>query len=352
MRFRFETEDAGPFADGEALFGDGSVLSSQHRVFGSLAVHRLLRAPSRVRLTLPEHAIIVGLGHGPRVRLHTTGHYDTWDVLPGRAVIQPAGATVDWRWDGPLDVLHLHIKPSVLEAALADGARAAPDGGPLAFEVGVEDSLIGGLAQALLPELAEPTKSGRLFADSAGITLALHLLRRRERCGAPAVEATLPPQQRAMQEAIAFMQSNLGRDIKLIDIAKRVGMSPYHFARTFKHITGQSPHQYLLRLRLERASEMLRGSALPLAEIAYRVGFANQSHFTTAFRKHTGHTPKRFRDHRPVTEGAPVGDGGAVYLQEDEGDGYRDADDYVRRGGGGPRGFAVDSDDDHGPPAE
>jgi AraC family transcriptional regulator len=69
-------------------------------------------------------------------------------------------------------------------------------------------------------------------------------------------------------------------------------LSESHFSRTFKHITGETPHQFALRLRLERASAALaRSSAAGIASIAAECGFFDQSHFTREFRKKFGITP-------------------------------------------------------------
>lgn len=95
-----------------------------------------------------------------------------------------------------------------------------------------------------------------------------------------------------------YINENLERDLTLSEIAASVGMSSYHFARTFKQATGLPPHQYLIKLRLENAKRLLAQTNLAIAEIAYRVGFASQSHFTTLFRKHVGTTPKAYRDLR------------------------------------------------------
>jgi AraC-like DNA-binding protein len=60
-------------------------------------------------------------------------------------------------------------------------------------------------------------------------------------------------------------------------------------------MTGSTPHRYVLRARIERASELLRMTSLSIAEISDAVGFAGQSHFCTAFGRETGVTPTQYR---------------------------------------------------------
>lgn len=75
-------------------------------------------------------------------------------------------------------------------------------------------------------------------------------------------------------------------------------MSPYHFVRMFKRWVGLAPHQYVIRRRLERGKELLKGTDLPIAEIALAVGCANQSHFSALFRRATGMTPMSYRQRK------------------------------------------------------
>jgi AraC family transcriptional regulator len=73
-------------------------------------------------------------------------------------------------------------------------------------------------------------------------------------------------------------------------------LSPYHFARQFKAATGLSPHQYVIARRVERAQHLLRADdQLCLAEVAFRLGFFDQSHFSLHFKRITGVTPGQFR---------------------------------------------------------
>lgn len=79
------------------------------------------------------------------------------------------------------------------------------------------------------------------------------------------------------------------------EIARELGVHPVHLARRFRAAFGLAPGEYVRRCRLDRARRMLVGSAAPLAEIAAAAGFADQSHFSNAFRKSFGTSPRSFR---------------------------------------------------------
>jgi AraC family transcriptional regulator len=82
----------------------------------------------------------------------------------------------------------------------------------------------------------------------------------------------------------------------LTEVAAAVGVHPAHLARCFRREYGQTVGEYARTLRLEWAAEQLALDDAPLAEIALRAGFADQSHFTRAFRQHVGVPPGRYRE--------------------------------------------------------
>ena len=88
-----------------------------------------------------------------------------------------------------------------------------------------------------------------------------------------------------------YIEDHLDQDICLNQLAEIAQLSPYYFALLFKESTGSPPHRYVLQRRIARAREMLAERRLSLAEIAYALGFPNQAHFTTMFRKAVGTTP-------------------------------------------------------------
>ena len=100
---------------------------------------------------------------------------------------------------------------------------------------------------------------------------------------------------RRLKLVYEHVEHRLGEKLTLVELARTAGLSAHHFATAFRSATGISPHRYVLQHRIVRATELLRETRLPISEIALRVGFSSQSHFTAIFRRSTGRTPARFR---------------------------------------------------------
>lgn len=92
----------------------------------------------------------------------------------------------------------------------------------------------------------------------------------------------------------AYIESNVGEQVRLDDLARVAGVSRFHFARRFRRRTGQSPIAYLLRARIERAKAMLFCKDTRFSEVAAFLGFSDQSHFTRTFRRVVGMSPSAF----------------------------------------------------------
>ena len=89
--------------------------------------------------------------------------------------------------------------------------------------------------------------------------------------------------------------ARLNGEVTLEALAQECGLSRSHFARAFKKTTGLPAHRWLLDRRIERARELLLNSRLPIADVADRCGFANQSHLTRVFTNALGVSPGEWR---------------------------------------------------------
>ena len=102
--------------------------------------------------------------------------------------------------------------------------------------------------------------------------------------------------KKRLATAIQYAMDNLhDQNLKIADMATQVGWSAPHFAEVFKRAKGMGPYAFILSQRLKLARTMVLATHLPLIEIAFKCGFASQSHMTTSFKKHFNTTPAKMR---------------------------------------------------------
>ena len=98
-----------------------------------------------------------------------------------------------------------------------------------------------------------------------------------------------------LQKVLAYIEEKLAEPVGVRELASQVHMSPFHFARRFKQAVGTPPHGYITQVRIERAKALLAGTNVPLIEVATRVGYRTQAHFTGVFHRYVGTTPRAYR---------------------------------------------------------
>ena len=99
----------------------------------------------------------------------------------------------------------------------------------------------------------------------------------------------------AMEQALAYLEEHYGEKLYLEDVCKTAMMSKSSFSYLFKQMTGATFSEYLMQLRIAKAQELLKNSALSVMEIAFTCGFRDSAYFTRAFRRATGTSPVQYR---------------------------------------------------------
>ncbi len=151
--------------------------------------------------------------------------------------------------------------------------------------------------------LAHHDASGRIFA---ALDWMLDAQRRdtpeslgiRDRLLGPLLtelSATTDRRQFLLLSVHTFIEDNLARPLAVTDLADAAGLSRYHFIRQFREVAGQTPMRYAMERRLDAAARLLRGTDLPLADIAGRTGFCSPFHLSRRFKARTGLAPRAWR---------------------------------------------------------
>ena len=161
--------------------------------------------------------------------------------------------------------------------------------------LGVNDRILAGLGLGLLPVFEAPEDVSQLFIDHYTRAIVAHVAHAfgGMQLGKAIWRRGLAPWQE--RRAKEFIDAHLDGDISVLQLATACRLSSSHFSRAFRQSTGMSPHQWLLRRRIEKAKALLRDPETSLASTAIAAGFANQSHFTRVFTRVVGFSPGRWR---------------------------------------------------------
>jgi AraC-like DNA-binding protein len=159
---------------------------------------------------------------------------------------------------------------------------------------GVFDETVWHLGNALLPALERPHEVGALYAQQLMLAINTYFAQTFGglRAHKDAAGALAPWQLRRATEMMTSLSDD---NLSLKELAANCGLSVSYFVRAFKASTGDSPHRWILRHRIECSKAMLIHGEAALVEIAARCGFADQSHFTRIFRSFVGITPSAWR---------------------------------------------------------
>ena len=250
-----------------------------------------------------DHLIILHIDGPVGVSRIIGKNYERRTVAPGGLFILPGSVDFSVHLEGGLESLHVYLRQTMLHEVAAELIPGDPAHIEIVPRLGDQDSLIEHLALGVRDALTDPDPSTPVYADYLARAFAARLLRAHSNRSHLLVNAQSGerPQSRGgltraqLARAVECMEASLSASLSLMDLATATGLSPAHFARRFKASTGLPPHQYLMRLRLERAKRLLCESDLSLAQIAFECGFSHQEHMTRLFGRLTGTTPGALR---------------------------------------------------------
>jgi len=218
----------------------------------------------------------------------------------GMTAIVPAREESFWESVGPHEMVHFYVS-SRFVGELA-GEIYGVDGSAVEFqEDGFHvDETLARYAMTFRERLLDREPLTELELNAGAQLLGAHLLRRYSSLAGRPVphadqksSAALSPKQ--VQRVREYIRANLGCDIGMAELADQVGLSPHYFSFLFKHTLGASPYHYVLRERIDEARRLLAVGRMSISEVALSLGFSDQSHFSQAFRRMTGTTPKRYQ---------------------------------------------------------
>ena len=272
---------------------------SWERGWRSLLLRRFVQHPvvdERVIPPVAEQLICLPLRGTKRVEVAdgALGEMARWrvaDVRPGAISMTAPGRSTRIRWrstsPAPLEILSVHL-PAGTTARVADELW---DGAPVGFPDALArpDPVLRHTLLGLLGALQHGAPD--LYAESAAEFLTVHALVGH---GSAATPAARRREGSRVRRARAYLDERLHLPVSLADVAREVGFSRYHLLRVFREETGETPHRYLTRRRMEHAcAELRRGASVTV--IALASGYRSTSQFSRAFHREVGVSPSTYR---------------------------------------------------------
>ncbi len=278
--------------------GDGQApRTSSHQLDwrGFMVEHHDVPSIESRELIWMKHVVGVTLNNALTLERWTGNGYAPAPSRAGHVCMVPSGAETRNRASGQVEVVCVAFDPTFFAVACGEILGGADL--QLREEYGIEDAFISGACKALNRESELGGITGRLYSESLATSLAVHLVVRyagNKQAASSAVSSGGGLSPKIARQTLELIEARLAEDLSLNEMAGAVRISPFHFARQFKKSLGLSPHQFVLKQRVERAKKYLMRGKLPMAEVALEVGFCDQSHFAMHFKRLAGMTPREF----------------------------------------------------------
>lgn len=252
-------------------------------------------SPDMEQPPLDHHYIVMHLGGPKQVNRRNDGPSVSTIAERCSLTLVPAGTAHGWSTRGPIGFAHLYLRPEQLDVAMESEFRVGASHATLAECVGRPDPILEPLIGRMLDEIHGGSAASSLLLDSLLDRVLVRLARRHStrRTLASPPRLTIAPYR--LHHVIDFIESNLGSDLGLSELAAAAGMSASHFSHAFHGATGDSPYRYLTRRRVEFAQVLLLAGNAPLQSISEKCGFQSRQQFAVMFKRHVGVGPKRFR---------------------------------------------------------
>jgi AraC family transcriptional regulator len=290
--------DAYRSADISALLGDSLLISPSSVPLGwdGLAVERHMVQPVELsELLIDQHFLLLWDEHIPAVgeMERKPGTFVSYKKLPNTITTCPPEVRPAYRSATEHKIAVCAITQRFLDQVETELDKRPS--GSVHQLYGSEDTVLRNLILLLTKEAEAGGPSGRVYAESLSTALATRLLFAGRSLPQPRAAAASPLPRRILRRVLDRMETELDSDMTLTLLAAESGYSRTHFYRMFMAATGQTPHRYLLELRLKKAESLLADPSLSLIDIAFACGFSSHAHFSTAFRSRFGFSPSAFR---------------------------------------------------------
>lgn len=278
------------------LTGSSSVINSSdsHSWDTVLVEHHRIPQGERAGTVANQHVLWLWTTSYSGEYAPLGGRFVPCSKARGELTVTPVGLQPTWLSFRSSEVIICALDSTFIAEVLSELDRR-PRAQPI-FRPKLEDLTIGRLMTLLSEEVRAGAPSGTLYADSLTHALAIRFLHsgeqvRHERSNSRV--SALPPH--VLKRVLEMIEHSFQSIISLASLAQEAGYSRGHFLKMFRASTGVTPHQYVLKRRVDHARFLLKQRELSIIDIAADCGFSSQAHLTQVFGQHIGVTPAEYR---------------------------------------------------------
>jgi AraC family transcriptional regulator len=243
----------------------------------------------------PEHHTLSLYMRGGQQTRRLIGDQQQVGGGPGKLCIMPEGHESHWLIGEQFSFIHLYFTQQQLQACAERIWDKEVSQLRLDEHTFLDDPQIAQLIEHWIAPINWHDTSERLGLEQASQLLITHLVRHysTQQFAQPVLKGGLSPVQ--WRHCREYIEANLSEALGLGELAAITGLSEFHFAHLFKRSSGLSPHQYVLKQRIEAACRLLRDTDKSLAQISYELGFSSQAHFSSRFKQRLSLSPSQYR---------------------------------------------------------
>jgi AraC family transcriptional regulator len=262
------------------------------RSWGSISAEIISRAVGKVVWRSDCYRIVYALTDFLGTVRNDNGPERDSPLLRDNFSFRPCGVTLESTVEAPVRFIQIVQRREVYDDIISEMVR----GGAVDLEPRTEfhDPLVSQMALTIANQI-DGGVLDNILADALCTALAVRIVRHYVDPSAIELAPSSGLSRERLQRVRDYIEAHLDGRLSLTDLAGVACLSPYHFSRSFKLAVGVGPHHYVMQRRIDRAKALMRRTHQPLASIAREVGFADQSHLTSIFRREIGVTPRQYR---------------------------------------------------------
>lgn len=272
--------------------------SSDAHAWWPLYVSVQREAPYAAQFGPSSDELLIYHRSGPaRVTRTIDGERITRLIPAGGFQLIPSGKSVALSFEEHIETVHIYLRRRIIDKVAVELVEGDPSHIGLTPATIDSDPTLAALVEATMGLLDLEEHSTAISAFFLASAIAAHLVRdcyrgrlKGEKDGGGRIVWSRP-----VSRAVKFMRENLEKPLSIAEISSAANMSQSHMARVLRQETGMSVHQFLVKLRTEKARNLLHRTTLPIAEIAFICGFSHQEHLTNTFKRIYRITPAAYR---------------------------------------------------------